>query len=100
MLTGMNTEIQYRGETYHVQTEDGGAARPVITTLLFKEGTILLSKKTNYADRSEEECSSEAVKNVMKEQHKIMLKDLVAGRISLPSSKEGSSVTPLREGPR
>ena len=87
----MNTEIQYRGAAYHVQTEDGGAARPVVTTLLFKEGTILLSKKTNYADHAEGDCSLEAVKNLMKEQHKIMLKDLVAGRISIPSGKGGSS---------
>jgi len=91
MLTGMNTEMPYKGDVYHVQTEDGGVTHPVITTLLFKGGTILLSKKTNYANHSDGDCSSEAVKHLMKEQHKMMLKDLVAGRIIFPC-KEGRDI--------
>ena len=89
MLTGMNTEIAYKGEIYHVQTEDGGSAHPTVTTLLFKEGAIFLSKKTNYANREERERSPEAIKVLMKEQHKMVLKDLVGGRVALPAGRDG-----------
>jgi len=88
MLTGMNTEIEYKGKVYHVQTEDGGSSHPVVTTLLFKEGAIFLSRKTHYADREEKDRSPEAVKALMKEQHKMVLKELVGGRIPLPSGRE------------
>ncbi len=93
MLSGLNTAVQYRGEIYHVQTEDGGRGSPVITTLLFKGGAVLLSRKTNYANPTEGErrhdlCGggAEVVKASMKEQHRNMLKDLVAGKIPLPAS--------------
>ncbi len=85
MLTGLNTEIEYKGILYHVQTEDGGVDRPVVTTLLFKDGAIYSSKKTNYSDRDEKGRSPEGVMALMREQHKTMLKELVAGKIALPS---------------
>ena len=85
MITGLNTAIDYQGECYHVQTEDGGEEHPVITTLLFKGGGILLSRKTAYGETAKTVTGydPEVVKNMMKEQHKNMLKDLVAGRIPL-----------------
>jgi hypothetical protein len=86
MLTGLNTAIDYQGESYHVQTEDGGASRPVVTTVLFKGGAVFLSRKTPYGHSPDPEpVRSEEIKKLMKEQHKMMLKDLVAGKIPLPT---------------
>ncbi|WDT80574.1 MAG: hypothetical protein MPW14_01900 [Candidatus Manganitrophus sp.] len=45
MLSGINTDIQFKGEVYHVQTEDGGTNNPIITTLLFKGGGDLFIQK-------------------------------------------------------
>jgi hypothetical protein len=50
MLTGFNTNVPYKDQTFHVQTEDGGTRNPVLTTLLYHKGAILVSEKTSYAD--------------------------------------------------
>lgn len=83
MVTGLNTEIPYQGEVYHVQTEDGGAAHPVLTTHIFKGGAILFSKRAPYPTQAEEEL----IRSLMKEQHKALLKALVTGGIPAVGSK-------------
>lgn len=45
MLSGFNTNITYRNNKYHIQTEDSGVKNPVIVTLLYFEGEIIASKK-------------------------------------------------------
>ena len=40
VITGFNTDVKYRGTVYHVQTEDKGAANPLIETLIYKGGEI------------------------------------------------------------
>ena len=89
MLSGLNTDIQYKGEVYHVQTEDSGAANPVITTLLFKGGAIFSSKKTSYAELLQSDSYQEAVRERMKEQHKNMVRELAAGKFERASGSSG-----------
>jgi len=80
MLTGYNTDFVYKGENFHVQTEDNGVKNPVIVTLLYKAGKILCSRKVSYADILKADCLDSAVRELMKEQHKQMIKDLNAGK--------------------
>jgi len=85
MLTGFNTNITYKEEIYHVQTEDSGLRNPVITTLLYKGGIILASKKTSYKDLLSEkgilsQGVKEKIKKLMVEQHRAMIEDLFAGK--------------------
>ncbi|MDC4226860.1 MAG: hypothetical protein MPW15_22105 [Candidatus Manganitrophus sp.] len=80
MLSGINTDIQFKGEVYHVQTEDGGIDNPIVTTLLFKGGAIFSSKKTNYAEILQSPSYQQVVRELMKEQHKNMVRDLTAGK--------------------
>ncbi len=79
MIPGFNHNVRYKGILYHVQTEDSGADNPVITTLLYKSGTILSSKRTSYSDILNSDKMEEVVKDIMKEQHKLMLHDLKNG---------------------
>lgn len=79
MLPGFNHNIMYRGELFHVQTEDSGVANPHITTLLYKGGAILCSRKTSYADILRMENLGEVVRELMKEQHKEMMRRLKNG---------------------
>lgn len=88
MLSGLNTDIEYKGKTYHVQTEDGGIESPVIVSLLFDHGAILAAKRTGYADILKADCLEEIVRDLMRDQHKTMLKDLVAGRIETRAPSE------------
>jgi len=80
MLIGYNTNVPYKGAIYHVQTEDSGLKSPVITTLLYIKGTILASKKTNYSHLVDSPDYKEKVRELMKEQHKAMLRELIAGK--------------------
>ncbi|MDA8083840.1 MAG: hypothetical protein M0024_09320 [Nitrospiraceae bacterium] len=80
MLVGYNTNIPYKGNLYHVQTEDSGLKNPVITTLLYFKGTILSSKKISYAHIAANPDYKEKVRELMKEQHKAMMKELISGR--------------------
>jgi len=50
MVLGFNHNVTYKGEVFHVQTEDSGVNNPPILTLLYRGGVILCSKKTSYAD--------------------------------------------------
>ena len=81
MLSGINTDVEYQGKIYHIQTEDGGDDSPVIVTHLFSGGAILCSKKTSYVERLKVELTPEIVREMMKEQHQAMIKSLTAGQI-------------------
>jgi hypothetical protein len=78
-VTGFNHNIKHKGKVYHVQTEDSGVNNPHIITHLFVGGNILASKKTSYADILKAENLSEVVRELMEEQHKAMLRNLVNG---------------------
>lgn len=80
MKVGFNTNIPYMGKTYHVQTEDGGIKNPVVVTLLYHQGTILASRKTSYEPFIGRPDANDKIRDLMKLQHALMIKDLVAGK--------------------
>lgn len=82
MLVGYNTNITYRDTVYHIQTEDSGRKNPVIVTLLYSQGAILASKKTSYANIVDDPDFKDKARELMKKQHKIMIKELLAGKYS------------------
>ena len=79
MLVGYNTNVPYRGKLYHVQTEDNGLKKPLVITLLYFKGTILASKKSSYSHLVGDPDYKEKVRELMKEQHKAMMKELIRG---------------------
>jgi hypothetical protein len=79
MVTGFNHNIGYRGELFHVQTEDSGRANPHIVTLLYRGGTIIASTKTSYADIIKADQLELVVESIMKDQHKEMMRRLKGG---------------------
>jgi hypothetical protein len=67
---GYNHNVRHKGRLFHVQTEDSGLSRPVLTTHLFVEGTILATLRSQYlADEPDA-----VVQKRMQDQHKTMLK--------------------------
>lgn len=91
MLVGYNTNISYKGTVYHVQTEDSGLKNPHIITLLYNKGTILSRKKISYANIATAPDYKETVREMMKEQHKAMIKELIAGK----HTQTGNASQPL-----
>lgn len=79
MNVGFNHNVMYKGEVFHVQTEDSGIANPHIITLIYREGAIIASRKTSYADIIKVDNLDRVVEELMKEQHKGMLRRLKNG---------------------
>jgi hypothetical protein len=79
MVVGFNHNIKHKGKMYHIQTEDSGLENPHIITHLFVGGNILASKKTSYADIIGADSLASVVRELMEEQHKEMLRNLING---------------------
>ncbi len=79
MITGFNTDIEFEGVTYHVQTEDKGLATPIILSLVYDRGTILASKRAPYevSDGFDEVVLAERLQR----QHRLICAAVKAGRI-------------------
>jgi hypothetical protein len=98
MLIGYNTNIPYKGKQYHVQTEDSGLANPFIVTLLYHEGAILRSTRTNYAHIVGHPDFETELRNLMKHQHREMIKELIKGSGDKKQEKTGENPLPQSAG--
>ncbi len=81
MITGFNTDIEYKGTTYHVQTEDKGLDTPLILSLVYNRGTILASKRSPYNDLLLEKFDEKILSDRLQKQHKLICAAIRAGRI-------------------
>lgn len=87
MNLGFNQNVNYNGESFHIQTEDGGVKNPVITTLLFKGGVIIAARRTGYSDIIKSDKLDVVVQEIMRQQHADVLKELLAGGFKGKDSK-------------
>jgi len=94
MISGLNTDVEFEGKIYHIQTEDGGTQNPFVVTHLFFSGAIVSSRKTGYSPGDSKGGLAEMVKGMMKEQHRAMIKDLLSGRY------RPGATPPLAEKPK
>lgn len=81
MITGYNTDVEFEGVTYHVQTEDKGLAKPIILSLVYNRGTILASKRLPYDDLLEGDFDEEILEARLQRQHKLICAAIQAGRM-------------------
>mgnify|MGYP007088033688 CR=1 FL=1 len=81
MITGFNTDIDFDGVTYHVQTEDKGLSTPMIMSLVYHRGTILASKRTPYEDLVAEGFDERVLKERLHKQHRLICAAVQAGRL-------------------
>ena len=72
-LLGYNHNVGHLGRVFHVQTEDSGPISPRLFTHLFYEGTILESRRHDYAP----DLTEDKVRALMKAQHKSVIRDLL-----------------------
>lgn len=81
VITGFNTDIEYNGVTYHVQTEDKGLDTPLILSLVYNRGTILASKRSPYNDLLIGNFNEKELTDRLQRQHKLICAAIRAGRI-------------------
>lgn len=103
MITGYNTDIEFEGVTYHVQTEDKGQAKPVILSLVYDRGTILASKRLPYDDLLDGELDERVLADRLHRQHRLICAAIQAGRIEelkqMVSARESLSGSASVAGP-
>jgi len=81
VITGYNTDIEFDGTVYHVQTEDKGVTSPVIMSLVYNRGTILASKRVPYDDLLIGDLDERVLSERLQRQHKLICAAVSAGRI-------------------
>ena len=98
-VNGFNHNISHAGRVFHVQTEDSGVNNPNIITHLFVGGNILASKKTSYSELLKAENLQELVRQLMEDQHKQMLRNVVTGAYehTLHTQAKGQDIRAVME---
>jgi hypothetical protein len=81
VITGFNTDIKHGERVFHVQTEDRGASNPVVESLVYVGGEILLSKKSSYQEHvAEGRVDEKVVRDLMDLQHRRIIEAIRRGR--------------------
>jgi hypothetical protein len=81
VITGFNTDVEYQGVTYHVQTEDKGLETPLILSLVYSGGAILASKRSPYDDLIAAGFNEQTLAERLQRQHKLICAAINAGRL-------------------
>ncbi len=82
MISGFNTDVEFDGIVYHVQTEDKGLSTKKIISLVYDRGTILASKRTPYDDLTVSGFDENVLAERVQKQHKLICAAIKAGRIA------------------
>jgi hypothetical protein len=78
---GFNNNVKYRGQTFHIQTEDSGLDRPHVITHLFADGgRVIKSHKRTYGDHVRRDDVALFVRQLMKAQQLEMALGLREGK--------------------
>jgi len=81
VITGFNTDIKHGDRVFHVQTEDRGMGNPIVESLVYVGGQILLSKRSPYADLvADGKVDEKAVRQLMDLQHRRIIEAIRRGR--------------------
>lgn len=85
MITGYNTEVQRKGRTYHVQTEDKGVGNPIIETLVYVDGgQIIHSKQYDYKDLvTDGRCDERLLHDLLESQHRRVMRWCTGGKFDV-----------------
>ena len=92
MISGFNSDIEFDGTVYHVQTEDKGAPAREVMSLVYNGGTILASKRSSYAG-GESGATMDDVRlaEMVQRQHKLICAAISAGRIEELKNMNGKA---------
>ena len=84
MLSGFNTEVEFEGTRFHIQTEVRKEAD--IETAVYVKGAVVHSLKTSHPSLSiTEEGSEHSLMHLLEEQHRQVIAQIRSGDIRPPS---------------
>lgn len=92
-MGGLNTEIEHKGTSLYIQTQDKGLKAQYVETLVYATGKLLVSRKTSYTQYLDSHNLGEKIKKIIKEQHKKILQEMSEGKFDhfLTSEKKSES---------
>lgn len=100
MLFGHNTNVAIAGITYHVQTEDRGAAHALIDTTVYFQGRVLHRRTNHYHDLLPLDSDREhALKLRVDAQHRAVLEEIRSGALHIALPPDGQSTAPKTTEP-
>jgi hypothetical protein len=100
MLFGHNTNVAVSGVTYHVQTEDRGAAQAMIDTTVYFQGRVLHRRTNHYQDLIPLDPAREhALKLRVDEQHRAVVEEIRSGALKIAQPSDGKPASPKATPP-
>jgi hypothetical protein len=79
---GFNSDISYRGSTFHVQTEDWGFERACLVTQIFHAGAVIKTIRVPYTKVLQaQHLNSIAIKVAIEAQHQSVIDLLLSGQL-------------------
>ncbi len=79
-MGGYNTKVDYRGDSYIVQTQDKGPGAPYVESLIYRSGRLLATKRASYTAFMDAADVRDRIERMMEDQHKSILGQIVEGR--------------------
>jgi hypothetical protein len=95
MPVGYNHNVCYRSRIFHAQTEACGNDNPVVVTHLFLQGAVVASLRTGYSHLLEDPELEDKLRELMQEQHKLILKQLRRGELDAKADALGLAPTEI-----
>ncbi|HKW34910.1 MAG TPA: hypothetical protein VJN92_18005 [Candidatus Acidoferrum sp.] len=97
MAFGHNSNVTVAGDTYHVQTEERGAAQALIDTTVYLRGRVLHRRTNSFSDllplNSERE---QALKLRVDTQHRSVVDEIRSGKLQLSAGNDGKAAATQR----
>lgn len=84
MQKGFNSDVNFRGQRYHVQTEDWGIQNPYLVSRVFLQGAVLKTIKTSYEEVLRQQAPRdqvEAIQKALRSQHTLVVEKLLSGSL-------------------
>jgi hypothetical protein len=101
VITGFNTDIEYNGVVYHVQTEDKGLDTPLLLSLVYTKGEILAAKRTPYEDLIAAGFDEKVLAERLQKQHRLICAAIKQGRVEdlkkMSAAKEATTTVKPQE---
>ena len=97
MPFGHNSNVTVAGDTYHVQTEERGAAHALIDTTVYLRGRVLHRRTNSFKDLLPLNADREqALKLRVDTQHLSVVDEIRSGKLRLSASNDAKSSVPLK----
>jgi hypothetical protein len=83
VLKGFNSDISFKGRTYHVQTEDWGLQNPFFVSQVFCQGAVVKTIKIPYTKvlPTQKSHPRKTIQVALEAQHHSVLDLLVSGQL-------------------